>query len=88
MYTVTTDAGNVYVTDSNNNQINYKDSDFMQEIYDDNSLLVGDDADAVNQILAYVTQKINDANAEPSAYVPSYLNEQAVLATQQAPEDQ
>jgi len=77
MYNVINDAGNVYVYDEDENLVNYKDTDILNSIAEDNSIISGDDNDLVNEIINYC----NNYTDEKTIDLPWYLEQTEIDKT-------
>jgi len=77
MYNVIVDNGNVYVTNSDGDNIRFKDSDVANAIREDNSIITGD-SDEVSIIVEYCN---NDSSGESSVALPYYLTPEEIAKT-------
>lgn len=78
MYNVVNDSGNVYVYDADDNLINFKDTDIIEAIKLDNSIITGEDMVSVSQIVEYCN---NFSDIQPELKIPDYLLESEIEKT-------
>ena len=77
MYNVIVDNGNVYVTNSDGDNIRFKDIDVVNAIREDNSIITGD-SDEVSIIVEYCN---NDSSGESAVALPYYLTPEEIAKT-------
>ena len=77
MYNVVNDAGNIYMYDTDENLVNYKDIDILNSIAEDNSIISGVDIDLVNEIIDYCNNYTNEKTID----LPWYLTQSEIDKT-------